>query len=80
MLDDAARWEVVEDGYIVPVRDIEALCDRIQNLYRDPEMRAEMGRRAVSHAAEYSWDAYSRRIGKALDAMLRADNDGGPQK
>lgn len=66
-----------EDGYIVPVRDIEALRDRIQRLFRDPGMRAEMGRRAVAQASEYSWDAYSRRIGKALDGMLRHRTEGG---
>lgn len=69
-----------EDGYIVPVRDIATLRDRIQILYRDPGMRAEMGRRAVARASEYSWDAYSRRIGKALDGMLRPDSDGRPQE
>lgn len=69
-----------EDGFIVPVRDIDAICDRIQRLYRDPELRAEMGSRAVAHAAEYSWDAYSRRIGSALAGMLRNATSQGQEK
>lgn len=68
-----------EDGFIVPVRDVEALCDRIKRLYRDPGLRAEMGRSAAAHAAQYSWDAYSIRIGAALDNVLRNENAGGPE-
>lgn len=65
-----------EDGFIVPVRDIDAIRARIQQLHQDPKLRAEMGRRAVANAANYSWDAYSRRIGAALDNMLQNDNTG----
>lgn len=69
-----------KDGYIVAVRDIEALCDRIQRLHGDPKLRAEMGRSAAAHAAEYTWDAYSRRIGEALEQMLRSAGSGGAGK
>jgi alpha-maltose-1-phosphate synthase len=69
-----------KDGFIVPVRDIDAIRDRIERLYRDPGLRAGMGRNGVARAAEYSWDAYSRRIGAALNDILRNDNTGKPGK
>ena len=62
-----------KDGFIVPVRDVDALRARIEQLYRDPELRTEMGRSAAAHAADYTWDVYSRRIGTALDNMLQGD-------
>lgn len=59
-----------EDGFVVPVRDIDALRDRMERLYRDPDLRARMGRNAAAHAGEYSWDVYSRRMGAALARMM----------
>ena len=70
-----------KDGFIVPVRDIDTIRERIERLYRDPGLRAEMGRSAAVHAADYTWDAYSRRMGTALDDMLlRRGNTGTPEK
>tara|TARA_R110000868_G_scaffold32036_8_gene116942 strand:+ start:6517 stop:7773 length:1257 start_codon:yes stop_codon:yes gene_type:complete len=58
------------DGFIVPIRDIAALRDRIERLYRDAELRGTMGRNAAEHAADYSWDTYSRRMGEILGSIL----------
>jgi len=66
------------DGFIVPIRDIDALCDRIKRLYQDTALRESMGQSAAVHANQYSWDAYSQRIGKILGTLLtNSDNDGG---
>ena len=35
-----------EDGYIVPIRDVDALAKRIRELYDDPERRTAMGNEA----------------------------------
>jgi len=47
------------DGFVVPSRDDEAICERLERLYRDPQLRAEMGRNACARAHEFNWSAYT---------------------
>ena len=68
------------DGFIVPVRDIAALKDRIERLYNDATLREAMGRNAAAHAVDYSWDAYSRRIGGILGSLLDGRNTAGDER
>lgn len=64
------------DGFIVPVRDIDGLRERIERLHGDSELRISMGKNAAAHAADYTWDVYSRRIGAALKSMLQHEETG----
>jgi alpha-maltose-1-phosphate synthase len=50
------------DGFIVPVRDIDALMERIERLYRDRDLRAQMGRNGRQRIMEYTALAYSERL------------------
>jgi len=59
------------DGYVVPQRDEQAICDRLELLYRDPELRAELARNARARAQEFTWDAYGRRAIAVLTALAR---------
>ena len=54
------------DGFIIPERDEEALCDRLDHLYRRPELRVEMGRQAARRASEFGWSAYTARARQVL--------------
>jgi glycosyltransferase involved in cell wall biosynthesis len=56
------------DGFVVPVRDAHAIADRLERLYRDPELRTQMGRNARARAEHYGWDAYARRVADVLTA------------
>ena len=47
------------DGFVIPERDADAVADRLDRLYRDPALRAEMGKRAALRAREFSWAAYA---------------------
>lgn len=61
------------DGFVIPERDSDAVCDRLQRLYRDPELRVEMGRRAAQRAHDFSWSAYALRARSVLsDLALRS--------
>ena len=68
------------DGFIVPERDEEAIAERLEQLYRHPELRHEMGRQAALRARDFSWDAYAERALSVLaglapprfDSRLRA--------
>lgn len=59
------------DGFIVPIRDADKLRERIETLFNDPELRASMGDAGANRVADYSWETYSRRVGGALDTLLK---------
>jgi glycosyltransferase involved in cell wall biosynthesis len=64
---DVVRDEI--DGFFVPIRDPEAIATRLEQLYRDPELREQMGKNAREQASRHTWDTYARR---AADVVLRA--------
>ena len=47
------------DGYIVPCGDSDAIADRLERLYRDRELRLQMGRNARESAERWSWNRYA---------------------
>jgi N,N'-diacetylbacillosaminyl-diphospho-undecaprenol alpha-1,3-N-acetylgalactosaminyltransferase len=50
--------EIVDDGrsgYVVPLRDVELLVDRLRRLVANAELRLEFGRR-VRERVEGRWD------------------------
>jgi glycosyltransferase involved in cell wall biosynthesis len=55
------------DGFIVPVRDAEALRSRISLLRHDQQLRVRMGAAARGQIGEISLEAYARRLLKALE-------------
>jgi len=65
--------EVVEDGasgYVVPLRDVDALVDRLRRLVANAELRAEFGRRARERV-EGRWDVeiMVRRIAEVYEEV-----------
>lgn len=67
-----AMPEIIEDGktgYIVPLRDPEALADAILRYYEDESNRQRMGTAALARVKEcYTWDLVAKKI-------LEADSD-----
>jgi len=52
---------VVEDdleGYVVPIRDVDALADRLARLIDDPALRSRMGAAARKTAMTWTWERY----------------------
>jgi D-inositol-3-phosphate glycosyltransferase len=61
-----------ETGYLVPPRDPEALCDRLDVVLRDPEQRLLMGqagRARVLHA--FTWQQVATRTAELYGDLLR---------
>jgi glycosyltransferase involved in cell wall biosynthesis len=56
-----------EEGFIVPIRDVDALVDRIERLYRDKALRATMAQAARRRAAEFTWAHYRERLNFYVD-------------
>jgi glycosyltransferase involved in cell wall biosynthesis len=51
------------DGFIIPIRDTEALKEKILYLYKNPDICRAMGESACQKIKQgYSWDDYGRRI------------------
>ncbi|MCC6751750.1 MAG: glycosyltransferase family 4 protein [Deltaproteobacteria bacterium] len=52
-----------KSGYVIPIRDVEALKERLLRLYERPELREEMGRAAkTATESGCSWDDYGDRL------------------
>lgn len=51
------------EGFIIPIRDVEALKEKLLLLYRDPNLQKEMGERAKRKVRlGFSWDDYGDRM------------------
>jgi glycosyltransferase involved in cell wall biosynthesis len=64
-----------QEGFIVPIRDVEALMKRIERLYRDRALRAAMADAARRRATEFTWAHYRARLNAYVDrfALGRVD-------
>lgn len=47
------------DGFIVPIRSVDAIVEKLEFLRAHPDARAEMGRAARARALQFTWDAYA---------------------
>ncbi len=63
------------DGFIVPVRDVGTLKEKISYLYEHEEKRKEMGRNALERAKEFTWDRYGERMVEAYKTILSSKED-----
>jgi glycosyltransferase involved in cell wall biosynthesis len=50
------------EGWLIPVNDIDALCEALQSAKDHREKTFLMGQRASKRAQSFSWDAYHRRV------------------
>ncbi|MFI5279448.1 MAG: glycosyltransferase family 4 protein [Gemmatimonadales bacterium] len=65
--------DIIEDGrngYIVPIRDVAALRDRLTELAASPALRRAMGRAARESVQQLTLDAFRRRYIPRLEALL----------
>lgn len=61
-----------KDGFVVPIRDGDAIADALDRLARKPALRAEMGHDARLRAAEFDIESYGRRLRAALASAWSA--------
>jgi glycosyltransferase involved in cell wall biosynthesis len=53
-------------GFMVPIRDSEAIADRLRYLYEHPDQREKMGKAARRAAEMNSWREYGSRLVRTL--------------
>lgn len=58
------------EGFIVPIRDPEALQERLEWCYRHPEALAEMGQAARQRAEQLTWVLYRQRLTQAVRSVF----------
>jgi glycosyltransferase involved in cell wall biosynthesis len=57
--------DLIEDGregFIVPIRSSAAIAEKLENFRSNPELAAEMGRRAAARASEFTWESYGEKL------------------
>ena len=50
------------EGFIVPIRDPDALAERVERLRADARLRQEMGRAARMRAEEFTWEQHGQAL------------------
>jgi len=51
-----------QDGFVVPIRDAEALARKLTYLYEHPRERIAMGRAARDYVQQFTWENYHREL------------------
>ncbi len=51
-----------QDGYVVSIRDPEALADRLLHLYHDGHLRRAMGESARQLVQQFTWERYHQQL------------------
>jgi glycosyltransferase involved in cell wall biosynthesis len=70
VITTANAGSVVRDGhegYLIPIRNPDAIAERIIQLRNDPDRRASMSVSAMGRARDYTWERYAERL---LGAVL----------
>lgn len=58
------------EGWLIPVNDIDALCDALKAARENREKTFALGQRAAKRAQSFSWDAYGRRVKENYKCVL----------
>ncbi|MEH2416553.1 glycosyltransferase family 4 protein [Nostoc sp.] len=58
------------EGFIIPIRDVEALKEKLEWCYSHPQELAEMGRAARRKAEELNWGVYRQRLANQVRSLL----------
>jgi len=59
-----------KEGFTVPIRDVEALKEKIRCFYENPSEMKRMSRNARKRIENYSWEKYAERIIEAYKKIL----------
>jgi alpha-maltose-1-phosphate synthase len=62
-----------KNGYVVPIRDSSAICDRIELLLNDETLQMKLGVGARTTAENHSWEAFGRQIVELVTGQQRRE-------
>jgi glycosyltransferase involved in cell wall biosynthesis len=58
------------DGWIIPLRDPDAIAERLRALHADPGLRARMGAAARAKAEQFPWERYCAAVRAGVAPLL----------
>jgi len=58
-------------GYVVPIRDIDELKEKILLLYNDPDLLNEMRNNAIAVSKKFSWEHYGKNIENFINEEIK---------
>lgn len=58
------------EGFIIPIRDVEALKEKLEWCYSHPQELAEMGRAARRKAEQLNWALYRQKLASQVRQLL----------
>lgn len=59
-----------EEGFIVPIRDADAIAAKLELLAGDPNLLAQMSENAEARAKEFSWEKYGDHLIAAINKII----------
>lgn len=59
------------EGFIIPIRDVEALKEKLEWCYRHPDALAEMGKASRRRAEALNWEHYRQQLAHSVKQLLR---------
>ncbi|MBD2230098.1 glycosyltransferase family 4 protein [Phormidium tenue] len=63
------------DGFTVPIRDSNALQEKLEWCYRHPKEMAKMGRAARKKAEAFTWTAYQKKLTDEIEKLFSSSRD-----
>jgi glycosyltransferase involved in cell wall biosynthesis len=61
-----------QEGFVIPIRDLPILKERLLNLYQDEDRRLAMGQAALRQVrAGFTWDDYGERVAERYQDILQ---------
>jgi len=58
------------EGYVVPIRDVDAITSRLAVLYDNEDRRLAMASAALVKARRLSWSGYEQRVSEIIAKAL----------
>ena len=71
--ENVGSGEAVEEGingYIIPIRNVEALKEKLLYLFETPDVRARMSQAALRTIDNYTWERYGQGIIKVYKEII----------
>ena len=75
VITTANAGSIVEDGksgFLVPIADPDALCERMRFLYEHADAVRDMGGRAMEAVSAYTWERYAHRVLDVYESRVLA--------
>ena len=71
---NAGSADAVEDGvngFVVTACDVQGIMEKLEFLYKNPELRLEMGRQAKASVHHRTWEMYGQQNKEVFEALLQ---------